>query len=155
MTEKTKYSKSQSAVLIILRLVIGYHFLYEGMVKLLSPQWTSAPFLLQADWLFSGFFHWLAGNAAMLSLVNFLNICGQIFIGLGLLIGLFSTTAAVAGAVMIALYYIAVPPFVGSYSFVDRNLLEFFALIITAQFPTSNILGLDILIEKKRSIKNG
>ena len=155
MTEKTKYSKSQSVILIILRLVIGYHFLYEGMVKLLSPQWTSAPFLLQADWLFSGFFHWLAGNAAMLSLVNFLNIWGQILIGLGLIIGLFSTTAALAGAVMIALYYIAVPPFVGSFSFVDRNLLELFALIITAQFPTSNILGLDILIEKKRSIKNG
>ena len=35
----------QEAFLILLRMGIGWHFLYEGLVKLLSPGWTSAPFV--------------------------------------------------------------------------------------------------------------
>ena len=154
MILKMKYSKSQSAVLILLRLVIGYHFLFEGIDKLLSPHWSAAPFLLQANWLFSGFFHSLANSDTILVVVNFLNIWGQILIGISLIIGLFSTSAAIAGAVMIAFYYIAIPPFTGYNIFVDKNLLELFGFLIVAIFPSGNILGLDLLVEKYRSLKN-
>ena len=155
MNEKLIYSKKAQIILVLLRLILGYHFLFEGINKLLSPQWSAAPFLLQANWLFSGFFHYLASNDTLLQIVNFLNIWGQIFIGIGLIAGLFSFAAAVAGAVLMAFYYIAMPPFMVNSIFVDKNLLEFFCFLIIIIFPSGNILGLDRLIEKYRSVKNG
>ena len=66
------------------RILIGWHFLYEGISKLLAPNWTSLAYLLESHWLFSGFFHWIASNPTILKLVDFLNIWGLIFIGIGL-----------------------------------------------------------------------
>ena len=143
-----KYTKIQGTVLVLLRLVIGYHFLYEGMDKLLSPGWTSAGFLLHSNWIFSTGFQALADSPSILSVVDFMNIWGQILIGLGLILGLFSTWAAYAGALLLFLYYIAVPPFVGDYTFLDKNLLELFAFLLVAIFPTSQIMGIDLLIQK-------
>ena len=155
MNEKLSYSKKALIILVLLRLILGYHFLFEGIDKLFNQHWTAAPFLLQADWLFSGFFHFLASNESILQLVNFLNIWGQILIGIALIAGLFSRSASIAGAVMIAFYYIAVPPFMSGSIFIDKNLLEFFCFLVITVFPTGNIIGLDFLLEKYRSVKNG
>ncbi|MCK5456989.1 MAG: DoxX family membrane protein, partial [Melioribacteraceae bacterium] len=119
-----KYSKIQTIVLVLLRVIVGYHFLFEGIDKLFSPSWTSSGFLLQANWLFSDFFHYIANNPTLLSFVDLLNIWGQILIGLSLILGLFSTSAALLGALMLLSYYIAIPPFITSYLFIDKNLLE-------------------------------
>ena len=35
----------RSAPLVLLRIIIGWHFLYEGLTKLLYPGWTSAGYL--------------------------------------------------------------------------------------------------------------
>ncbi len=150
-----KYSNKQTTVLVLLRLIVGYHFLFEGVDKLFSPAWTSAAFLLQSNWLFSGFFHYLANSEILISIVDIINIWGQILIGISLIIGLFSTTAALFGALMILSYYIAIPPFIESHIFIDKNLLELFALIIIALFPTSRIIGIDLLLKKYRSDNNG
>ncbi len=149
------YSNKQTTVLVLLRLIVGYHFLFEGIDKLFSTSWTSATFLLQTNWLFSDFFHYLANSKMLLSIVDVLNIWGQILIGISLIIGLFSTTAALFGALMILFYYIAIPPFIESHLFINKNLLELFALIIIALFPTSKIIGIDLLLKKYRSENNG
>ncbi len=148
------YSRMQTAVLLLLRLVIGYHFLYEGIDKLLSPNWSSAPFLLQSNWIFSDFFNYLASSPSTLVVIDILNIWGQIFIGISLIVGLYSSIAALFGAVLIFSYYIAIPPFVESYTFIDKNLFELFGFLIIAIFPTSNLIGLDFLLEKYRNLKN-
>lgn len=150
-----KYKNIQTTVLIILRLILGYHFLFEGIDKLFSVNWSSAGFLLQTNWLLSDFFHTLANDPTLLRLVDALNIWGQILIGLGLIIGLFSTVAAWAGAFLLFIYYIAIPPFIESFLFIDKNLIELFAFIIIAIFPTSHILGVDRIVKKIRSAKNG
>jgi thiosulfate dehydrogenase [quinone] large subunit len=149
MKHLLKYSNIQTIVLVVLRLVIGYHFLFEGMDKLLTPGWTSAGFLSHSNWLFADVFHFLAENPVILSTVDFINIWGQILIGLGLILGIFSTWAAYAGALLIFFYYVAIPPFVVGSSFIDKNLLELFCFLILAIFPTSHIIGFDILINKK------
>jgi thiosulfate dehydrogenase (quinone) large subunit len=149
-----KYTKIQTIVLILLRLVIGYHFLYEGMDKLLSPNWTSAGFLAQADWLFSDMFHFIADTPSILTVVDFINIWGQILIGFGLMLGLFSTWAACAGALLIFLYYVAIPPFVEGPTFIDKNLFELFALLVLAVFPSSRIIGIDLLINAAKKQKS-
>ncbi len=148
MKKNIKYSKIQTTLLVLLRLVIGYHFLEAGFDKLFNPNWTSAAFLLQSNWIFADLFQLMADNQTVLAIVDFLNIGGQILIGLSLIIGLFSTWAAFFGAVLIFFYYIAIPPFVDGYTFIDKNLFELFAFLIIALFPTSKIVGIDLLIYK-------
>ena len=77
----------QEAVLVLLRMGIGWHLLYEGLVKLLTPGWTSAPFLAESRWLFSGAFHWIVAHPAALRVVDLLNVWGLVLIGLALLVG--------------------------------------------------------------------
>ena len=56
------FSPVQRWALLILRIAIGWHFLYEGVVKLGDPNWTSAGYLAESKWIFSGIFHSIASN---------------------------------------------------------------------------------------------
>ena len=149
---ENRYSTAQLTVLVMLRVVVGYHFLNEGLDKLLNSGWTSSGFLLQANWIFSDMFHSLANNPTLLFIVDSLNIWVQLIIGVFLIIGLFDRIAAMTGALMILLYYIAIPPFVQNYLFIDKNFLELFALLIIVFFQTSDIIGLNGLLKKTGSI---
>jgi uncharacterized membrane protein YphA (DoxX/SURF4 family) len=142
----------QQVVLVLLRMGIGWHFLYEGLVKLLSPGWTSAAFLAESRWLFSGFFHWIVAHPAVLRAVDLLNVWGLVLIGLALLLGAFARAAAFAGIALLALYYVASPPLVGiawsgaaegSYLLVNKNLVELLALCVVAAFPAGGFFGLE------------
>lgn len=154
----SKYTNFQVFTLVVLRMLIGWHFLYEGIAKLLNPYWTSAGYLSESKWLFSGLFTGIADNPNLLKLVDFLNIWGQIVIGLSLIAGLLTSWAAMAGIVLLGLYYVCNPPFVGytytlpsegSYLIVNKILIEMAALGILLAFPTGKIMGLDGLIFKK------
>jgi thiosulfate dehydrogenase [quinone] large subunit len=39
--KNSNFSNRQQWALVILRLAIGWHFLYEGISKLLNPNWSS------------------------------------------------------------------------------------------------------------------
>ena len=109
---KASFSFSWTKILITtLRMAIGWHFLYEGISKLLLDDWSSYAYLINTSGIFSGFYHWLAGSQGILKVVDLLNIYGLIFIGLALFIGLVSNYAAIAGIFMLVLYYFAYPPF--------------------------------------------
>jgi hypothetical protein len=131
---------------------IGWHFLYEGLVKVLSPAWTSAPFLAESRWVLSGFFHWVAAHPAVLRAVDLLNAWGLVLVGLGLVLGVFSRLAAVSGILLLGLYYVASPPLVGlpsngvaegAYLIVNKNLVEILALCVVAAFPARGVFGLE------------
>ncbi|HUU52340.1 MAG TPA: DoxX family membrane protein [Candidatus Heimdallarchaeota archaeon] len=154
-----KYSTFQAFMLVFLRMLIGWHFLYEGIAKLLNPYWTSAGYLSETKWLFSGLFTAVADNPALLKVMDFLNIWGQITIGLALITGLLTSWACVAGILLLLIYYVCNPPFVGysytvpsegSYLIVNKILIEMAALGTLLAFPTGKIVGLDGLIFKKR-----
>lgn len=154
------FSKFQSTALVLLRILIGWHFFYEGLAKLVNPYWTSAGYLGESQWWFSGLFMSLASSPSVLAVVDFLNIWGLILIGLGLMLGCFARVATIAGIVVLALYYIAAPPFVGyvysmpaegSYLIVNKVLVELFAVLVLLAFPTSHVFGLDRLIFWKKS----
>lgn len=144
----------QSLVLVILRIAIGWHFLYEGIVKLTSPGWSSAAFLSESKWLFANFFHWIVAHPAALQLVDAMNISGLILIGLGLIFGLLTRFASIAGIALLLLYYIANPPLAGfgnsmgaegNYLVIDKNLLEMIVLILLAVLPPT-FISLDRLL---------
>ena len=139
----------------ILRMMIGWHFLYEGMVKVFSADWTAYGYLMTSEGFLSGFFKSLAASEGTLQVVSFLNEWGLILIGLGLFLGIFTRISCYAGAFLLLLYYLSHPPFIGidypvgvegNYLFIDKNLIELIALIVLSLFPTGKHIGLDRLI---------
>lgn len=97
-------------IITIIRMAIGWHFLYEGLTKL-GGGWSSASYLLNTTGWFSDFYHWLALSPVRLEIVDILNIGGLILIGLALCIGAFTRIACLAGVLLLTLYYFAYPPF--------------------------------------------
>jgi uncharacterized membrane protein YphA (DoxX/SURF4 family) len=98
-------------IITIIRAAIGWHFLYEGCVKLFANNWSAASFLNNAQGFLSGFYHWLAASPGRLDVIDFLNVWGLVLIGLALFLGVFIRWASLAGAMLLALYYFAYPPF--------------------------------------------
>ncbi len=162
MTTK-KYSKVQLTVLVLVRIAIGWHFLYEGFVKLFIANWSAVSYLDNSRWIFSGIFQWIASTPAVLNIADFLMVWGLILIGLGLMLGALTRVATWAGVFILALFYVAYPPFVGldygvpvegMYMIVNKNLIELLALLLLAKFSTGQIFGLDrfyATIKRERS----
>jgi thiosulfate dehydrogenase [quinone] large subunit len=159
MMQATSRTGFQTAALVTLRILVGWHFLYEGLAKLVNPYWTSAEYMNQAGWLFNGLFHSLAASPNAVMVVDFLNMWGLTLIGAGLLVGLLTRTATVSGLVLLVLYYIVAPPFPGlqyampmegSYLIVNKVLLEAAAMLVLVAFPTGHLYGLDALISRRR-----
>ncbi|MDT8401007.1 MAG: DoxX family membrane protein [Bacteroidales bacterium] len=159
MADKINYSNSQLTLLVVLRVLIGWHFLYEGISKLVNPDWSSVAFLLDSEGFLSSFFQSLASNPDVLKVVDFLNIWGLILIGLGLMLGLFSRISIIAGIILLGMYYLSHPPMVGytfsvpsegSYLWVNKNLIEMAALAVLLGFPTGRQIGLDRFILKRK-----
>lgn len=148
----TNYTTTQRNLLIILRMLIGWHFLYEGIVKLWNPNWSAGGYLSDSAGWFKNLFYWMAGNSTVLEIVDFLNVWGLVLIGLSLMTGLLTRWAIIGGIVLLAFYYFSHPPLIdvqyalpseGSYLFVNKNLIELAALAVLFVFPTSHIVGLD------------
>jgi uncharacterized membrane protein YphA (DoxX/SURF4 family) len=120
-----------------LRVAIGWHFLYEGVSKLIADGWTAHSYLVNSTGFLSGFYHLLASSPAAMSVVDPLNVFGLILIGLALFLGVFIRPAAVAGIVLLGLYYFAYPPFSGAWFgsaegslyIVNKSFIEAAALI--------------------------
>jgi len=155
---QSSYSNSQLTVLILLRMVMGWYCLYEGIAKLMNPDWSSAPYLLDSGGWFSGLFQSIPNHPNLLMVVDQLNIWGLIAIGAGLIVGFMTRTATIAGIVLLSFYYLSHPPLIGAdyampsegnYLWVNKTLIEIFVFAILLVFPTGYRLGLDRLIWKR------
>ena len=152
-----KPSKWQFTALVLLRLTIGWHFLYEGVIKLHNPYWTAKGYLLSADGWFIPFFNRLA-EEPYLGYIDTANIAITIGVGLMLLLGVFTRVAAISGIALLFMFYLAHPPLHGttastlggSYWLVNYNLVEIAGLLVVLSIPTSRIFGLDNLLQRKR-----
>jgi len=160
MNNKIKFTTLQMTTLVVLRLLIGWHCLYEGIAKLMNPGWSSAGFLSESKWVLSGIAHWIIYHSSVLHAVDFLNTWGLIAIGAGLILGLFSRPAAIAGTILLLVYYACNPPLVGlEYSVplegsnlvVSKTLIEAVALFVLALFPTSQVFGLDLYVSRLKN----
>jgi len=157
MKEDEMYTPIQRYALVVLRMLIGWHILFEGFSKLLASNWSSLGFLRESKWLLSGFSHWIISHPGVLQAVDFLNTWGLIAIGLGLILGLFTRVAAISGAILLFTYYLNNPPLIGleysvptegSYLIVSKTLIEAVALVLLAVFPSGLFAGLDLLVNK-------
>lgn len=149
---KTIYTGRQLFALTSLRVLIGWHFLYEGLVKIYTPGWTAKAYLADSAGPLSGVFNNIVQNETALYVIDFLNEWGLVLIGLALFAGILSKAGKICGIALLLLYYLAYPPFAGagmnqhaegSYWLVNKNLIEMVALLVLLYFPSSHITGID------------
>ena len=167
MNQKNQISSSISLTnaqlygLVALRVLIGWHILYEGVAKLISPYWSSAAFLLDSKWIFSGLAKTIVSNPVFLTISDYGNMWGLTIIGFLLMVGLFNRYASLAGMILILTYYLFSPPLIGleysrpgegSYIIVNKNLIEACALLVLYYLPTSHLIGLDRFLFKSKVV---
>ena len=153
-------NKYQLYGLVTLRVLIGWHFLYEGVSKIINPYWSSVAYLLDSKGPFSGLAETIVSNPTLLSISDYVNMWGLTLVGASLLLGLFSRYTTLIGMGLVILYYLFAPPLLGleysrpgegSYIIVNKNLIEACALWVIHSFPTSHVIGLDRLLSNPKS----
>lgn len=139
---------SKEVSLFLLRIAIGWVFLYAGLTKLLDPSWTSAGFLPNAQ-TFSGFYAWLA-SPENIAWVDVLNKLGLTLIGAGLMTGTLTRYASIAGILLMALYYFPGLnfPYVEHSFLVDQHIVYILVLAVLLKYNAGKYWGLDAVIEK-------
>ena len=155
MKPNSSFTFGQTLWLVILRVMISWHFIYEGLAKILSPGWSVPTYLSNSNYLFTGFYQHLATNGTLLSTIEFINMIGLTLVGICLLLGLFSRFASIIGICFLAISHFFHPFFIESeymiyveesYLWIDRNIIEISALMVLIYFPTSHIIGADRFI---------
>lgn len=153
------FSRSQAFFLILMRLFIGWHFLYEGLVKLFNPGWTAKGYLLSAEGLMAPLFEKL-GESSFLGASDWITTLILVGVGLCLIMGAWEKPAAFVGMALLALFYLAHPswpglpnagPVEGNYLIVNKNLIEIAALGVLAFFPTGQIAGLGVFSKSRKT----
>jgi uncharacterized membrane protein YphA (DoxX/SURF4 family) len=134
----------------LLRILLGWHLLYEGLVKLTTPGWSSAGYLKISDGWLSPLFHRIVENPLLLQWVDWLNMLGLTLAGLALMLGLAYRVAAIAGACMLLMYYLAEPSWMamsaaGNSLWISKTFIEAVLLGVLAFVPGRYMFALDNL----------
>ncbi|MBL7045257.1 MAG: DoxX family membrane protein [Parcubacteria group bacterium] len=139
--------KTDTAILL-LRLALGWLFLYAGLTKVVDPTWSAGGFLNNAQ-TFSGFYGWLA-SPQILPFVDFLNQWGLTLIGAALILGLIVRFSSYLGALMMLLYYFPglTFPKVGEHAYlVDDHIIYIAAFLVLASMSSNHIWSLSGLFK--------
>ena len=155
-------SRVQQTALVVLRTLIGWHFLYEGYYKLLLPgwsrdghplpHWSSTGYLKASSGPFASLFSRLA-DGGFLDKIDLLVVTGLVLVGLSLMLGLFTQAGCVGALFLLSMFYLAAIPVrgvsqpgaEGAYLIVNKNLIEAAAVFVLFTFRTGRIAGLDVL----------
>ena len=148
----------RKTIITIIRAAIGWHFLYEGLSKLLMESWSAQSYLANATGFLSGFYHWLSAGEGLVEVIDVLNVYGLILIGLALFLGIFIRLASAGGVLLLLLYYFAYPPFgtslfgsmEGHFYIVNRNFIEAF-LLLWFVLSSQTGYGISLLFTKGKS----
>jgi thiosulfate dehydrogenase [quinone] large subunit len=153
----------QQTTLVLLRTLVGWHFLYEGLYKLWSPAWSrqGAPL---AAWSAAGYlrgaasgplaeaFRGLAGSR-LLAFIDTVMPIALVLVGLSLMLGFFTRAGVVGALGLLTVFYLSSiptsgthqPGAEGAYLLVNKNLVEAAAVLVLLAFDTGRIAGLDLL----------
>jgi thiosulfate dehydrogenase (quinone) large subunit len=164
-----KLSGGQQTALVVLRTIIGWHFLYEGYYKLALPgwsaegvplsSWTSAAYLKAASGPLARPFQWVIDRGWTGAVDTTVKI-SLLLIGLSLMLGLFTRAGCWGALFFLALFYLLAVPLAGTpqpgsegtYLIVNKTLIEAAAVGALLVFNTGAIAGLDLLLAKSRAV---
>ncbi len=169
MTDETtqRLSSLQQLALIVLRTLIGWHFLYEAYYKIVSPAWSPAGTPL-AHWTAAGYLKGASGplaslfqrmvNSGLTPWIDRSVKVALLLIGLSLLLGLFTRIGSWAALFFLSLFYLLYIPTIGvpqpsaegAYLIVNKTLIEAAAVLVLLVFNTGRIAGLDLLLRRRR-----
>ena len=159
-------SRLAATALVLLRTLIGWHFLYEGYYKLTLPGWTragapvgawsAAGYLKAATGPLAGAFHAL-GQSSMAGWVDHIVPIGLVLVGLSLMLGLFTQMGLWGALAFLTLFYLSAIPTdgvprpgnEGTYLIVSKNLIELVAVAVLIACRTGEISGLDLLRRRR------
>ena len=102
--EDGKLARGPMIAITVLRVLIGWHFLYEGIAKLSSPSWSAAGYLKQARGPFADLFKSLAAKPDLLANADLITMWGLTAVGLLLILGLFTRLASLGAIGFIVLF---------------------------------------------------
>jgi thiosulfate dehydrogenase [quinone] large subunit len=146
----------QYLALVVLRTLIGWHFLYEGYYKLLRPAWgrdgvplepwSAAGYLRAATGPFAGIFHAL-GNSPWIGTLDVIVALALAVVGLSLLLGIFTRAGCIGALALLTLFYLSAIPMSGipepraegAYLLVNKNLIEAAAVVVLLLFPIREV----------------
>ncbi|MBU1126482.1 DoxX family protein [Patescibacteria group bacterium] len=140
--EKATQQKWFTTALLLLRVALGFIFLYAAYSKF--GDWSAAGYLASASGPFAEFFQSLAGSV----FIDQLNIWGQLLIGAALILGIFVRPASFFGAVMMALYYLAHFEQNTQLGLIDQHIIYILIFVVFMAGGVGHVLGLDGLIQR-------
>ena len=133
----------QKISLFLLRVSLGWMFLYSGINALTTPSWSAAGYLKGAK-TFAGFYQWLL-QPNILPVINFVNEWALTLLGISLILGIFIRFSAPLGAVLMLLYYFPILafPYPNAHAFiVDEHIIYALALLVLASLRAGDVWGL-------------
>src|SRR5512137_1430450 len=113
--EDGKLTPWPMVAITVMRVFVGWHFLYEGIAKLTSPSWSAAGYLKQARGPFAGLFKSLAAQPDLLANADLITMWGLTAVGVLLILGLFTRLASLGAMGFLVMFYLCNPPFVGYF----------------------------------------
>jgi len=139
------HGKAREVCLTFLRLAIGWHFLYEGMWKLMQEEgWSCLSYLGAAQGPLAPLFKWMAAQGWIVTTGNWAVQLGLVAIGLALISGIMARVAALFGIALMGMFYCCQPPepFAtamsgadGRFFLLERNAIEALGLALIAVMP--------------------
>ncbi len=155
---------AQQIALVVLRLAIGWHLFLQGYGKLAQPAWSAASYIEQATGPLAGLFRALAAQATLLRLCDALVPWALLSLGLLLMLGLLTRSASISAVLLLTSFVLARPPLLlggilvvgadgNAELYVNQTVIEILGLIVTLAFDTGRMIGLDILLRRRRSRK--
>ena len=139
-------SNYQKLTLLLLRLSLGFLFLYAGISHIqagLGFAMATKGYLSSAAH-FQFFYQWLASDA-MLPITTFVNTWAPLLLGVSLILGIFVKYSAPLGALLMLMYYFVLPfPHPNPFSYIiDEHIIYAFALLVLAAYGSGKIWGID------------
>ena len=135
--------KSQKVSVILLRITMGWMFLYAGWSHVIDPNFSAAGYLARAK-TFVGFYHYLA-SPNILPIVNFVNEWGLTLLGVSLILGISVRLSGKLGALLMILYWLPLGilhPDAHSL-IVDDHIIYAAALLVLSSISAGRIWGLE------------
>ena len=136
---------------LALRLMMGYAFAYSGFTKITAAEPVSAGGYLANVAAtngnpLAGLFAWMGSTPWFVEFANVAVPWGELFIGLGLLVGAIVRLAAFFGALMMLMFYFGNWDI--AHGLINGDFAYMLVFLAVAAFGAGRILGLDKYIEQ-------